>query len=653
VLWHHAVHRSRAETLYFWRLGFYPTYDAGAAATLLHRVLHQAGIRAAVCYEMYGPHDLMLRVWLPSSSEFSDFQDTLIATLAPANVNMCDPFQVTSPLRHWLFAHNGTGLLRPTDDNLKLLDDTALVAAAESGTLDPAKIDELKHHHLVGVFDGHTETVNPDTPGTKFAVVISGSPRLTTDQHQQFQRTIIEQLDRADQIEQRSLYSGAGFGHFVVMGMVKDQPLCALNESLLAPISRQNIGALYGARSYTHVSGRRDYVFIYESLRDSVPPFPPDVESVRDSAIGRAVEPSARAGGDPVEGELFASRFQIVRTLGHGGFSRVYLVIDRIENADRALKVFSSTRADEQLRREIAFLRKVNHRNVMKVFWADRTPDGRWYLVSEYVEGTPLDRLMTSPRKFTPDEAGGILDELLEALIAIHPDETRIAELHAGELTPEEFAELQELQAAGFVHRDIKPGNIILGADGLKLLDFNIASSAGDPVDTHSGTPPYQAPDAMAVWDVSTDLFAAGVVFYELLTGRHPYPDERPRVDREPIDPQQAAPDLPPKLAAFVVKACAGTASDRFSSAKEMKVALELALRDEPATRAQEFGVRVTIFREDATLTIRELAERAGLEEWELAEIEAGEKIASIAQAQDLARALRIAVSRLLGTTEG
>ena len=68
-----------------------------------------------------------------------------------------------------------------------------------------------------------------------------------------------------------------------------------------------------------------------------------------------------------------------------------------------------------------------------------------------------------------------------------------------------------ELKDKGLVHRDIKPLNVVLTRTGAKLLDFNIASRVGDPVHTHSGTPPYQPPDASPTrWDVSTDLFAVG-----------------------------------------------------------------------------------------------------------------------------------------------
>jgi len=96
-------------------------------------------------------------------------------------------------------------------------------------------------------------------------------------------------------------------------------------------------------------------------------------------------------------------------------------------------------------------------------------------------------------------------------------------------------------------------------------------------VRTQAGTPPYQPPDTnFTRWDVSTDLFAVGVLLYQLLCdGQHPYPNSRPIVDEPVIDPRTIRPDLNPDLADFLIKAWAPANADRFSTAAEMQLALD------------------------------------------------------------------------------
>lgn len=282
------------------------------------------------------------------------------------------------------------------------------------------------------------------------------------------------------------------------------------------------------------------------------------------------------AAGDEVDG-----RFEVVEVLGTGGFSTVYRVVDLVEGEQRALKLFENAAGYEAVRREIGALRKVHHPNVVKVFWADKTPDGDWYLVSEFIEGESLEHFASGGQHLRDREAIDVALDVLDALVAIHPDSVRLTELEekraSGELSQDEYYEMQELQENGLVHRDIKPLNIMLTRQGAKLLDFNIASRVGDPVKTLSGTPPYQAPDAdYTRWDVTTDLFAVGVVLYELLcNGEHPYQGAKPMVGEEVRDPRSIRPDLSPDLARFLVGACAPDRSERFASAQEMKEALE------------------------------------------------------------------------------
>src|SRR5579864_3438719 len=293
----------------------------------------------------------------------------------------------------------------------------------------------------------------------------------------------------------------------------------------------------------------------------------------------KALQEPAPAGGrssaaDYAVGDVIDGRFEILQIIGEGGFSRVYRVRDDLEGEERALKLFDSAAGHEAVRREIGALRKIDHPNVVKVFWADQTDAGHWYLITEFIDGDSLDEFVSGSRRLRDREAVDV------ALVAFHPDAARLNQLEAerrdGELPEAQAHEWMELNDKGLVHRDIKPRNVMLTRTGAKLLDFNIASRVGAPVHTQSGTPPYQSPDAdLTRWDVSTDLFAVGVLLYELLcNGSHPYPNAIPTIAGSVADPRTIRPELGPGLAEFLLKACAPTSVDRFATAAEMQHAL-------------------------------------------------------------------------------
>ena len=298
----------------------------------------------------------------------------------------------------------------------------------------------------------------------------------------------------------------------------------------------------------------------------------PDPAEVRSSAPAKAAD---YAVGDVLDG-----RFEILQILGQGSFSKVYRVRDDVEGAERALKLFDTAAGYEAVRREIGALRKIDHPNVVKVFWAGKTNVGDWYLITEFIDGESLDEFVAGKRRLRDREAADVALDLLDALVAFHPDAARLKQLDAkrreGDLPEAESREWTELNDKGLVHRDIKPLNVMLTRTGAKLLDFNIASRVGDPVRTQSGTPPYQPPDAgVARWDVSTDLFAVGVLLYRLLCdGHHPFPNAMPMADVPVTDPRTIRPDLNPGFAAFLLKACAPASVDRFTTAADMQLAL-------------------------------------------------------------------------------
>jgi hypothetical protein len=296
----------------------------------------------------------------------------------------------------------------------------------------------------------------------------------------------------------------------------------------------------------------------------------PDPAEVRSSAGAKA--------GDYAAGDVLDGRFEILQLLGQGGFSKVYRVRDDVEGEERALKLFDNAAGYEAVRREIGALRKIRHPNVVEVFWADKTNTGEWYLITELIDGESLNEFTTGKRHLRDREAVDVALDLLDALVAFHPDAARLGELDAqrreGSLPEAGSREWTELK--GLVHRDIKPRNVMLTRTGAKLLDFNIASRVGDPVHTQSGTPPYQPPDADLIrWDASTDLFAVGVLLYQLLcNGNHPYANSVPTVAGPVIDPRTIRSDLGPDLAEFLIRACAPTSVDRFATATEMRLAL-------------------------------------------------------------------------------
>jgi serine/threonine protein kinase len=342
---------------------------------------------------------------------------------------------------------------------------------------------------------------------------------------------------------------------------------------LLAPGREQRPG------SAAEVVQRLDGLRAARAAEDLAAPAPRDSQALPEPNPAELTA-SAKAA-DYAAGDVLDDRFEILEVLGRGGFSKVYRVRDDVEDEERALKLFNSAAGYQAVRREIGALRKIHHPHVVQVFWAGKTTAGEWYLITEFIEGESLGEFVTGKRCLRDREAVDVALDLLDALVAFHPDAARLKQLDAKNresgLSEAEFGEWMELRDKGLVHRDIKPLNVMLTRTGAKLLDFNIASRVGDPVRTQSGTPPYQPPDAdLTRWDVSPDLFAVGVLLYQLLcNGQHPFPNAMPMADELVIDPRTIRPDLNPDLVEFLIKACAPANPERFSTATGMRFALQ------------------------------------------------------------------------------
>ena len=131
----------------------------------------------------------------------------------------------------------------------------------------------------------------------------------------------------------------------------------------------------------------------------------PDPAEVKSSVRAKAAD---YAVGDVIDG-----RFEVLDILGQGGFSKVYRVRDEVEGEERAFKLFENAAGYDAVRREIAALRKVDHPNVVKVYWAGKTNAGDWYLITEFIDGESLDEYATGKRHLRDREA---IDVALDVL---------------------------------------------------------------------------------------------------------------------------------------------------------------------------------------------------------------------------------------------
>ncbi len=257
-------------------------------------------------------------------------------------------------------------------------------------------------------------------------------------------------------------------------------------------------------------------------------------------------------------------RYRLTRSLGEGGMAEVFLGYDEEMRRAVAVKVVDSREYDLVLRfqREVETIGSLTHEHILPVF--DYGEQGEWrYLVMQYVEGGTLrERLQHGP--LPPEEAGHILRQVASALQFAH--------------------------ARGIIHRDIKPSNILLRGDYAYLADFGLArelDKASSLTRTGSllGTPEYMAPE-LANERVSpgVDIYALGVVLYQMLTGRVPFSGNSvlsicwKHMQEDPVPPSHLNPALPPALDAVVLRALAKDPRQRFQTAGELARACDLAL---------------------------------------------------------------------------
>ncbi|HET7496620.1 MAG TPA: Stk1 family PASTA domain-containing Ser/Thr kinase [Candidatus Limnocylindrales bacterium] len=265
-------------------------------------------------------------------------------------------------------------------------------------------------------------------------------------------------------------------------------------------------------------------------------------------------------------GTILGGRYRLVGQLGQGGMATIFRAVDIQLGRDVAVKLlrpeylrdpdFSS-----RFRQEAQSAASLNHPNVVSVYDYGEDPSGP-FIVMEYVDGEDLAAILRRNGALPPTQAARIAAAVARALAAAH--------------------------ARGLVHRDVKPGNVLIGRDGrVKVVDFGIARAVAEAQMTLPGTTlgsvhyfsPEQARGETATNE--SDIYSLGIVIYEMLTGRRPWEGDSAaavalaRLSGEVPDPAEERPSVPPDLAAITRKALAPLPGDRFLSATSMADALE------------------------------------------------------------------------------
>jgi tRNA A-37 threonylcarbamoyl transferase component Bud32 len=263
---------------------------------------------------------------------------------------------------------------------------------------------------------------------------------------------------------------------------------------------------------------------------------------------------------------LLAGKYEIKGTLGQGAYGIVYLGWQADLGRNVAIKQLAPQMvADpaflQQFRYEAQIMAQLDHPNCVKVF-AFIEEDGQAYLVSEYIEGATLKKVIETSGTLAPEQSLGVLKGALNGLGYAH--------------------------SLGLVHRDVKPDNIIADTEGTsKLADFGQAYFGGGPgaAGGLTGSPLYMSPEQASggVVDYRSDLYSAGAVLYEFLTGRPPFVGET-AIATMRMHQTEAVPDarrlnskLPSEAAELLTKALHKDPTQRFQSANEMLTALEAA----------------------------------------------------------------------------
>jgi serine/threonine-protein kinase len=290
-----------------------------------------------------------------------------------------------------------------------------------------------------------------------------------------------------------------------------------------------------------------------------------------------------------------AGRYSLSRRLGAGGMSTVFLATDDVLERPVAVKLLAEHLAEDEsfvarFRREALAAARLQHPNVVQVFDSGEDPEsGRHYIVMEYVDGPSTAELLREHGQLEVDETVRIIRDACHGLEYAH--------------------------RAGVVHRDVKPGNLLLSADGiLKLADFGIAKAAEQTritlVGSVLGTAAYLSPEQAAGEEAgpASDLYSLGVCAYQFLTGRLPHEygsltELALKQQNNAVEPiTDLRDDVPPELDRAIRAALERNPNARYATALDMADALEAGYRgDDTDVTAALDGAGYMGAGEDAT----------------------------------------------------
>jgi beta-lactam-binding protein with PASTA domain len=279
----------------------------------------------------------------------------------------------------------------------------------------------------------------------------------------------------------------------------------------------------------------------------------------------------------PPATRVFANRYELGEAIGHGGMADVYLAHDRLLDRRVAVKVLLPQFATdpvnvERFRREAQAAAGLNHPHIVAVYdWGEE--DDTSFIVMEYVPGQTLREILQAHERLGPTDAARIAAEIADALSFAH--------------------------AHGVVHRDVKPGNVLITPQGqVKVTDFGIArAETSEPLTKTGavlGTATYFSPEQAQGFklDGRSDVYALGVVLYEMVTGVAPFTASSPvsvaykHVRETPAPPSSIVPDLPATMDHIVLTAMAKDVEQRYPSAQDLRADLLRFERGRPVVGA-------------------------------------------------------------------